>query len=309
MPKRSFESAPSMRKGAQLLQNTKTILDGEVVIQLPVDKIKPNPFNDGVPIEDIDSLAESIKRSGLEHPLLVYDLKDGTYELVSGHRRLAAAKQLGWTRISCIKRPYPDDERKRFIEHADANTKTRSKNARYWIAEVGHADRLLREENPDISETDINARIVDMLGISQAQLYRVRGLAKMNPDMLALERYGLSMITLYRAVKLTDAQQEELAARVRKVMENDPEADMTPSLFGDLLDEVRGGASRKEENGKADKAEKPRKAYGTKLTEMEGQFLIKLRGAKKDEDKAAAREVISDLRAKLDEVEREIGLS
>lgn len=44
---------------------------------------------------DIESLAESMKRHGLLHPVVVK--KDGT--LVAGHRRLEAAKHLGWETI------------------------------------------------------------------------------------------------------------------------------------------------------------------------------------------------------------------
>lgn len=45
---------------------------------------------------DIESLAESMKRHGLLHPVVVK--KDRT--LVAGHRRIEAAKRLGWEDIS-----------------------------------------------------------------------------------------------------------------------------------------------------------------------------------------------------------------
>lgn len=45
---------------------------------------------------DIESLAESMKRHGLLHPVVVK--KDGT--LIAGHRRLEAARHLGWDEIA-----------------------------------------------------------------------------------------------------------------------------------------------------------------------------------------------------------------
>ncbi len=44
---------------------------------------------------DISSLMESMQRHGLLHPVVV----NGSYELIAGHRRLEAAKRLGWTTI------------------------------------------------------------------------------------------------------------------------------------------------------------------------------------------------------------------
>jgi hypothetical protein len=46
-------------------------------------------------IGDIDSLAESIQRYGLLHPIVV----DAQARLVAGERRLRACEQLGWTEI------------------------------------------------------------------------------------------------------------------------------------------------------------------------------------------------------------------
>ena len=34
---------------------------------------------------------------------------DGAYELIAGHRRLAAAKRLGWTQIAAVVRDETED--------------------------------------------------------------------------------------------------------------------------------------------------------------------------------------------------------
>lgn len=61
---------------------------------IPADKIRTNPKND-YPIEDIQQLAESIKKT-LIHPLNVVTIKDEVYdyELISGERRYAAIQYL-----------------------------------------------------------------------------------------------------------------------------------------------------------------------------------------------------------------------
>lgn len=67
---------------------------------IPVDLIQigPEQARTSKVEEGIDELTESIKRFGLLHPVTVFP-KEGKYILVSGQRRLLAAKQLGWEEI------------------------------------------------------------------------------------------------------------------------------------------------------------------------------------------------------------------
>lgn len=73
------------------------------VYNIPTTQIFPNPhqprtvFND----EDMDYLAESICANGILQPLTVRKSEIG-YELISGERRLRAAKIIGMQRVPCI---------------------------------------------------------------------------------------------------------------------------------------------------------------------------------------------------------------
>lgn len=53
-----------------------------------------NEMNDGMSMEDIDQLAESIYQVGLQQPLLVLQDEVGKYRLISGHRRYRAIEML-----------------------------------------------------------------------------------------------------------------------------------------------------------------------------------------------------------------------
>ena len=51
---------------------------------------------------DIETLQGSIKRDGLQEPLLVYELADNQYAVIDGVRRLEAVGEFGWQSIPCL---------------------------------------------------------------------------------------------------------------------------------------------------------------------------------------------------------------
>jgi ParB/RepB/Spo0J family partition protein len=55
-------------------------------------------------------LVESIMMNGVLVPVTVRPVKDGNYEMISGHRRLYAVKEIGLERIPAIVKEYDDDE-------------------------------------------------------------------------------------------------------------------------------------------------------------------------------------------------------
>ena len=51
---------------------------------------------------DIESLQGSIKRDGLQEPLLVNEAADNQYTVIDGVRRLAAVQEFGWQSVPCL---------------------------------------------------------------------------------------------------------------------------------------------------------------------------------------------------------------
>jgi len=70
------------------------------LMQLPLAEIEENPFQPRREFSsaEIVSLAESLKEHDLLQPILVRRV-NGRYQLISGERRLRAAKHAGWTTI------------------------------------------------------------------------------------------------------------------------------------------------------------------------------------------------------------------
>lgn len=65
----------------------------EQIEYIDIDKIIPDPEN-FYELSDIDALAENIALFGLRQPLRVREQVDGTYMIVSGHRRYTALKKI-----------------------------------------------------------------------------------------------------------------------------------------------------------------------------------------------------------------------
>lgn len=86
--------------------------DSEKVMTIPIDKItdfKEHPFHVTMD-EDMAKLIDSIKENDMLMPALVRPKSDGTYEMISGHRRKFALSQLGRKEMNVIVRNLDDDQ-------------------------------------------------------------------------------------------------------------------------------------------------------------------------------------------------------
>lgn len=68
---------------------------------ISIDLLKPHPKNPRKDIGDITELSESIKENGIMQNLTVVNDNDGTYTVIIGHRRLAAAREAGLREVPC----------------------------------------------------------------------------------------------------------------------------------------------------------------------------------------------------------------
>lgn len=86
--------------------------NSEKVMTIPIDKItdfKEHPFHVTMD-EDMAKLIDSIKENDMLMPALVRPKKDGTYEMISGHRRKFALSQIGRKDMNVIIRDLDDDQ-------------------------------------------------------------------------------------------------------------------------------------------------------------------------------------------------------
>ena len=84
----------------------------EKIVSIPIDKIsdfKNHPFHVTMD-EDMLKLNDSIKENGILIPALVRPKDDGTYEMISGHRRKYAMSHIGLKEMNVIVRDLDDDQ-------------------------------------------------------------------------------------------------------------------------------------------------------------------------------------------------------
>lgn len=83
-----------------------------IVLQVPVDSIRPNPHQPRKEFDDerLEELAGSIDRHGLIQPITVRYIGEKRFELISGERRLRAAKLAGVEELPAYIREVNDDD-------------------------------------------------------------------------------------------------------------------------------------------------------------------------------------------------------
>lgn len=82
-----------------------------------IEKIETKKLNEfkGHPFKvrddaEMEQLVESIKENGVLNPVIVRELEDGSFEMISGHRRKRAAEIANMEEIPCIVRNLTDEE-------------------------------------------------------------------------------------------------------------------------------------------------------------------------------------------------------
>ena len=84
----------------------------ETIKNINIDLLIPfenHPFKKRNGIEN-EELTESVKENGLLEPIIVRSFSAGTYEIISGHRRVEACKELGIQTVPAIVREMSKDE-------------------------------------------------------------------------------------------------------------------------------------------------------------------------------------------------------
>jgi hypothetical protein len=208
----------------------------EKVIMLPPSEINdfPNhPFQVRMD-EEMMKMTESIQKYGILVPCLVRPKGDGSYEMVSGHRRKTAASLAGKDSIPCIVRSLSDDEA--IVVMVDSNLQ----REKILPSEKGFAYKMKLEAmkrqagrpaknnlTPVVSDYQkprSNEELGKQVGESREQIRRYIRLTELVPELLSLVDEG--KIALRPAVELSFLTEEQQNWLVQGIGYED----CTPSL-------------------------------------------------------------------------------
>lgn len=173
------------------LQSYEDIFGEEIsdIRELAIDKLLPFPNHPySVPDnEELEQLTESIRKNGVLHPLSVIATDGNSYYIISGHRRMAAARKAGLQTLPCMVREISMDQAT--VEMVDANLYREhilpSEKARAY-AMKRDAIRRLRNINPGYVEKGKRTAeaLSEEVGDSKATIHRYLRLNEVIPEFL-----------------------------------------------------------------------------------------------------------------------------
>ncbi len=178
--------------------------------------------------EEMERLVESVKERGVLSPVLVRPMPDGSYQMVSGHRRKRAAELAEQPTLSCIVRELTDDEA--IIILVDSNLQREkvlpSEKAFAYRMKL---DAMKRQgQRTDLTSSPLDNKLKGITaaqqiskdsGDSQPQIYRYIRLTYLIPPLLDL--VDENKIALRPAVELSYLSETEQSALQEAIASED----------------------------------------------------------------------------------------
>ena len=199
---------------------------GERVKMVELSKLVPfknHPFK-VKDDEDMEKTVDSIKQFGVLNPVIVRPNEDGTFEIVSGHRRCHASELAGLETVPAIIRNLDDDAATILMVDSNLQRETLLPSERAWafkmkLDAIKHQG-VKREETPGFASSQLGMKIqtLDIIGMeageSRNQVHRFIRLTELIPELL--EMVDTKQLAFNPAVELsyitTDQQKDFLEA-------------------------------------------------------------------------------------------------
>ena len=195
-------------RGLDYLLSGSEEVDAAEVLELDVNRLRPNPFQPRreFPDEELEELAASIREHGVLQPVLVR-AQGEDYELIAGERRLRACQRLGLPTVPAIVRVADDSQMLELalIENIQRENLDPIEEARAYASYVQRLD-LTHEQ------------VAQRLGKSRSSVANMIRLLDLPGDVQdSVSRGTLSMGHARALLALQDAErQRALAQRVEQ---------------------------------------------------------------------------------------------
>lgn len=184
---------------------------------IPLDHIQPSPKNN-YSVNDVSELKSSIELLGLQQNLVVHIKDDGTYELISGHRRLKAMQELrsggnkDFEKAPC-KIVKSTDDIQAELQLILANSTTRVLTDAEKTKQAARLHELLQKMQSDGYQLEGRKReiVADLMGVSSAQVQRMDSINKnLTPELKdEFAKEKINITTAYELSRLPEEAQKE----------------------------------------------------------------------------------------------------
>lgn len=199
-----------------LIPPRKSTKKEKTIVDMSLSRIRRFTDSDGkeqpyrIDEEELEQLILSIEDEGLLHPILLRETEDGTYQILSGHKRVVAFQRLGRSVIpSIVVNELTDNEA--YMMMAEANIQRKNTKP----SEIGkiitkYLDMKKNEEKITVD------KVCKKFNISKKSYYRYIYLVELVPDLQKLcdeERFSTNAVEETKL--LTEHQQRVVADFIR----------------------------------------------------------------------------------------------
>lgn len=282
LPPESSEDAPSARhSGGVLPQHAFSQNDQDVVLSIPLSKIRANPGQPRKVFDEaaLEELSASIREHGVIQPIIVEADGDG-WVLVAGERRCRAATRAGLSEIPAIVRDYSEEKR----------------------AEVALIENVQRSDLNPIEEALAYKSLIDMTGMNQDELA-----AKVGKNRSTVTN-ALRLLRLSAPIQASLEKGEITSGHARALL-SIPDVTARARVFNEIvIKELSVREAEKMAGGGADKPQSaavklPPKSRDPHLAAIEEELIEKL-GTKVSIDGSLAKGVIRVEYYSMDDLDR-----
>ena len=203
----------------------------EKVQEIPVDQLIPfknHPFK-VVDDEAMQRTVESISQYGILSPLIARPMGDGSYELISGHRRKHAAELAGISVVPVIVREMDDDAATILMVDSNLQRETILPSERAWAYRLKLEAMKRQGQRTDLTSAQLGPKlstqqIGEDSGVSKNTVKRFIRLTYLIPELL--EMVDQKQLAFNPAVELSYLSEEQQ----NEFIEAMEYAQATPSL-------------------------------------------------------------------------------
>lgn len=162
--------------------------------------------------EKMMEIVESVKKRGVIFPAIVRKKKDGTYEMVAGHRRRRACQLAQLSEMPCIVRELTDDEATILMVDSNVQREEILPSERAWAFKMKlealnrQGKRVDLTSTPSVQKLSVEI-VAEEFGISREQVRRYVALT--NLDSALLKMVDENKIALRPAVQISYMKKQD----------------------------------------------------------------------------------------------------